>query len=431
MLHFGWFLKGGLGVQSWGSDWTGDIAHNWMKPGIYTGMAQALEEACFDYMMIEDSLMIRDTYRSNMQVALARCLSAPKMDPFPMIPLIAQATSHIGVIGTLNTSFYHPFHAARLGATVDHLTEGRVGLNLVTGSAHRSAQNFGFDEHFEHDHRYEMAGEWFDCFDALLKSWEPDAIVADHEGLIYTDYTKVHAVDFNGQFFKSRGPLNVAPGPQGRPVICQAGGSPAGRAFASRCSDTIVAGVAGVAAMKNYRDDISARMKGHGRNPTDCKVMFLVSPVLGDTDAEAKDKAERVHKASQDDLELRLSNLSYVSGLDMAKYDLDLPLPPEILEGNGHKSVVEEYARSGKTLRECLKYSPLESLDLVGTPDTVAAKMGEIMQEIGGDGFLIANGVTRKAIAEIADGLSPALKRRGLMRKGYSKKTFRENLLEF
>jgi FMN-dependent oxidoreductase (nitrilotriacetate monooxygenase family) len=431
MMHFGWFLKGGIGVQNWRGGWTGDIATTWMQPDIYIDMARALEGACFDYMMIEDSVMIRDTFHDSMEFALGRAISAPKNDPMPMVPLIAQATSKIGIVATMATSFYHPFQAARLGATLDHLTRGRVGLNLVTGSAHRSAQNFGYDEHFEHDHRYAMADEWMEVVDALWNSWEPDAVIADEERGIYTDFTKVHPINFVGKYYKSRGPLNTCPGPQRRPVICQAGGSNAGRAFAAKHADTIVVGVNGIPAMKAYRDDLSERMRGYGRDPKACKLLFLVQPVLGDTDNEAKEKLARQRKAESEDLDARLSNFSYVAGIDMGQFDLDLPLPDIRDKVNGHKSVVDEYVRSGKSLREMLKYSPLDAVDMAGTPDTVAAQMGEIMQEVGGDGFLISNGVTRKAIGEIAGGLAPALKRRGLMRKRYGYDLFRDNLLEF
>ena len=345
MFHMGWFLKGGIGVQGgWGGDWTGDIAKTWMGPGIYIEMAKALEEACFDYIMIEDSVMIRDTYKDSMEFALARSISAPKNDPMPMVPLIAQATSRIGVVATMATSFYHPFHAARLGATLDHLTRGRVGLNLVTGSAHRSAQNYGYDMHFEHDRRYEMADEWMDVVNALWASWEPGAVIADYERKIFTDHTKVHPINFEGRFYKSRGPLNTCPGPQGRPVICQAGGSPSGRAFASKHADTIVAAVGGVAAMKTYRQDLSDRMRGFGRDPNDCKLLFLVSPIVADTLDEAKDRLARDKASNAADLEQRLSNMSYVSGLDMSEFDLDQPLPESIRDGNGHKIPAQHHA---------------------------------------------------------------------------------------
>ena len=432
MFHLAWFLKQGFGVQGWGSQWSGTIGTEWMLPDIYIDMARQLERACFDYMMIEDTLLVNDIYQGSMEFPLKRGYGVPKSDPMPLLPLIAQGTSHIGVVGTLATPFYPPFTAARLGTTLDHLTRGRVGLNLVTASSHRSAQNYGLDKHIEHDKRYEMADEWMDCVDQLWESWEPGAVVMDEEKGIYADFTKVHTVNFEGKYYKSRGPLNTAPGPQRRPIICQAGGSPAGRAFGSKHADTIIAAATGVEDMKRYRSDITKRMESYGRDPASCKVLFLVSPIIADTDDAAQDKRDRQRAAEAADYEARLERMSYYSGIDMAQYDLDEPLPGDILSRvNGHQSTMEAFLKSGATLREITKFANIESVELVGSPDSVAAKMGEVMEEVGGDGYLIANTVTRRSISEIADGLAPALKRRGLIRTGFEHKHFRDNLLAF
>ena len=428
----GWFLKSGFGVQGWGAQWSGVIDTEWMKPGIYIDLARSLERAGFDYLMIEDSSMINDTFEGSSAVTLARAVGAPKNDPMPLVPLIAAATKHIGVIATITTSFYPPFLGARLGATLDHLTEGRVGLNIVTASGHRAAQNYGLDQHIEHDTRYEMADEWMQVADLLWRSWEPGALVADRAGRMFADASKVKPIDFDGKYFKSRGPLNTMPGPQGRPVICQAGGSPAGRSLAAKHADTIVGAANGIPAMKAYKQDVSDRMRAFGRDPADCKVMFLISPVLGETDEEARAKLARQGASDRLDITGRLERMSYMSGIDMSKYELDEPLPPDILSRvNGHQSSIREMVAGGGTLREVLRYTPVNSVELVGSPDTVAAKMDEIMQEVGGDGFLMGNNVIRREIAEIADGLAPALRARGLIRDGYEHTLFRDNLLAF
>lgn len=432
MFHIGWFIPGG-GVQGWGSKWAGSIASTWMRPDIYIDLCRALESACFDYIMIEDSLMIADTFRGTMEHSLARAFTAPKNDPLPMLPLLTQATKHIGVIGTITSSFYPPYTAARLGTTLDHLTEGRVGLNIVTSSSHRTAQNYGLEKHIEHDERYLIADEWMQVCDALWNSWEPGAVVADEETGIYADYTKVHTIDFEGKYFRCRGPLNTIPGPQRRPVICQAGGSPAGRAFGARHADTILSSVNEISQMKEYRRDISDLMMTHGRNPTDCKLLFFARPILAETDAEAKQIHERRCAAEEARFEDQLALMSYFSGVDMSKFDPDEPFPDFTGKVNGHQGTMAEYARApGKTLREVALNRRGSHLNrLVGSPDTVAAVMGEIMEETGGDGFLIAQPVTRRTVAEVADGLAPALRRRKLIRADYPGKTFRENLLAF
>ncbi|RAH97377.1 FMNH2-dependent monooxygenase [Acuticoccus sediminis] len=432
MFHMGWFLKQGFGVQGWGAPWSGVTHMEWMQPDPYIDMAKQLERASFDYMMIEDSLLVHDTYKGSAEFPLRRAYSVPKSDPMPLIPLIAHATQNIGIIGTIATPFIPPFSAARLGATLDHLTKGRVGLNLVTASSHRSAQNYGLEKHYEHDERYRMADEWMEVVEALWNSWEPDAIVADPETGVYADHNKVHTIDFVGKYYKCRGPLNTAPGPQRKPVICQAGGSPAGMAFATKYADTIVASKLGIEAMKGYRAEITERLVRNQRPADSAKVLFLIAPILAETDEEAFDRRDRQRKKEAEDWEARVERMSYMSGIDFGQFELDEPLPDDLLPKiNGHQSGMKEILSKGATLRELTKFTPVESIELVGSPDTVAAKMGEAMEEIGGDGFLITNTITRRTVAEIAEGLAPALKQRGLTRKAYEPGTFRENLLAF
>jgi alkanesulfonate monooxygenase SsuD/methylene tetrahydromethanopterin reductase-like flavin-dependent oxidoreductase (luciferase family) len=193
-----------------------------MEPDIYMDLAQALERAHFDCIIIEDGSYIADAYQGLADWYLRTGYSTPKHDPMPLVPLLGYVTKHLGIIPTVTTSLYPPYLAARLGATLDHLTHGRLGLNIVTAHNDRSAQNFGLDRHHEHDHRHVMADEWMQVVNALWDSWEPGAIIADPVSGVLTDPAKVHPIHFEGRFYKCRGPLNAAPGPQGRPVICQA-----------------------------------------------------------------------------------------------------------------------------------------------------------------------------------------------------------------
>jgi FMN-dependent oxidoreductase (nitrilotriacetate monooxygenase family) len=432
MFHMGWFLPYGFGVYGWNELWSGNVKHDLAKPGLYVDMATSLERAGFDYMMIEDSSVLPDIYGGSFEYS---CRTATvRHDPMPLVPLLGAATSRIGIIATASTSFYPPFLAARLFRTLDHLTNGRVGINLVTSSPHAAAQNYGYDQHFEHDLRYEMADDWMQAVDALWNTWDADALVLDEEAGVFADHTKVHHANYSGKYFKTRGPLNTVPSPQQRPVVCQAGGSPAGRELAARRSDTMVALVVGLEAMKEYRDDISARMIANGRKPSDAKVLFLVSPILGETDAEAQEKRDRRRAKQAADLDYALAGMSYLSGIDFSKFDLDEPYPDLTGKSNGHQSMVADYQRlgRGKTLREVAATRvAIESMELVGSPDTVAVQMGEAMEYVGGDGFLVASPVTRKNITEIADALAPALRRRGLTRSSYSHEYFRDNLLAF
>jgi alkanesulfonate monooxygenase SsuD/methylene tetrahydromethanopterin reductase-like flavin-dependent oxidoreductase (luciferase family) len=222
--------------------------------------------------------------------------------------------------------------------------------------------------------------------------------------------------------------------PQGRAVIAQAGGSPRGRRFAAQHADTVVAHVKGVDAMKAYRNDIRSLMVECGRDPNSCKVLFLVAPLLADTADEARERASQRATQAAKHLDTRLAALSKITNIDFSSLDLDAPVGE--LSTNGHQQSLAEFLKkAGKhTLRQAITEfsSSGLSVDLVGTPDQVAGQMGEVMEEVGGDGFLFSlSNVNRRTIAEITDGLVPALQQRGLTRKAYDHKMFRDNLLAF
>jgi FMN-dependent oxidoreductase (nitrilotriacetate monooxygenase family) len=424
-----WFGAGGFGVKSWGKTWSGRGGKDWASPQLWIDMAQALERARFDYIIIEDSSYVPDAYGSSFEAYVKSATATPKMDPSVLAPLMNHFTSNVGIVPTLSVTEYHPYLLARKINTLDHMSQGRTGWNIVTGSSHRSAQNFGLDEQVEHDKRYDMADEFFELACKLWDSWDEDAVVLDEQTQTWGDYTKVHAVDFAGKYYKSRGPLNAPRSPQGRPVFVQAGGSPRGKRFAAGSANSVISGVdGGVEGMKEFRQDIREMAVAAGRNPNDIKVLFMSSPVVGETDAEAIDKRKRQQAFAEAHPELGLLHLSRHSGIDFARWDIDEPIPMDATT-NGHQQMMVQ-AR-GKTPREILRQGQ-GSLEFVGSPDTVAAQMDEVMQEVGGDGFLISNfDLNRRYISEIADGLIPALQRRGLTRTEYSFDHFRDNLLEF
>jgi FMN-dependent oxidoreductase (nitrilotriacetate monooxygenase family) len=430
MFHMGWFLGTGFGVYGWDTEWAGNATQDVGNPDLFVYMAQSLERAGFDYMMLEDSSVLPNVFRGTFESSV-KDGGTIRFDPMPLIPYLAMATKHIGLIATVSTSFYPPFLAARLLTTLDWVTHGRAGMNLVTSSPHQAAQNYGLDQHVEHDKRYQMADEWAQVVKGLWNTWEPDAVLADEVHHVYADHTKIHTLDFAGEFFKCRGPINLPPGPQREPVICQAGGSGAGREFGARHADTIIAAVRGAHEMKAYREDISQRMLANGRKPSDAKVLYLVHPVLGDTDQEAQDKYDRMLAVMRANTDAMLAGMSYFTSVDFSQFDLDAPFP-DLSKNNGHQSTMNDFARSGKTLREAIaNHRVQESVKLVGTPDSVAAQMEDVMAEAGGDGFLIAKPVTRRNITEISDALAPALRKRGLIRSSYEWPTFKQNLLAY
>jgi FMN-dependent oxidoreductase (nitrilotriacetate monooxygenase family) len=432
-FHLAWFLQGSS-IQAWGADWTGNISEEWMSADMLIDLARNIERAGFDYLLLEDSIYIGQNWENKRDMFLKNGMSVPRQEPTVVASLMMAATSRIGIVPTLSTFAYHPYLTARIVGTLDQVSGGRAGWNMVTGSSDYSGQNFGLDQLPPHDTRYDMAHEYIDIVTKLWDSWEPGAIVADRKSGVLIEPSKVHTIDYVGEYYKSRGPLNSGPCPQGRPVIAQAGGSAKGREIAAKYADTIVAHPKGVALMKEYRQDVHANMRKFGRDPGACKVLFMACPVLGETAAEAQEKAAQRAVKVANNVEKSLAQLGWITNIDFSGHDLDAPV--EELTTNGHQSSLAGFIRKagGKTLREAIvSYSSSPgSIDLVGTCDGVAAQMGEIMQEVGGDGFLFTLGnVSRKSVAEITDGLIPALQQRGLVRKKYGREMFRDNLLEF
>lgn len=431
-LHLGWFMNFTPGewdhpLAVGGSPWDGSF---------YVDMAQALERACFDYIMIEDTLMVSEAYGENADAALRHALQVPKHDPSPLAALISAATRNLGVVATFSTLAYPPFMLARLCSTLDHIAGGRFGWNIVTSGEDAAAQNFGMDHLPPREQRYDMADEYVALVRALFDSWDADAVVMDRETGTYADYRKVRPIDFEGKFFKVRGPLNTVRSPQGRPVFVQAGGSPRGRAFAAKHADSIIATANDIAGMKAYRDDVRRHAVSFGRNPDDIKVLFLVYPVLAETDAEAQAKRDRM-VSSPRFIERALASVSTVTDIDFSKFNLDEPLPR--LTTNGEQGSLDKFAQwgSGKTLRQLAmeRFSTAVSdSEFVGSPDTVAERMGRVAAEVGGDGFLISTPfqrTSRRFVIEVTEGLVPALQRRGLARITYSGGTLRQTLREF
>jgi len=431
MFHMAWFVGGGISVHDWRGPWSGHIADEWMKPDLYLDLARSAERAGFDYVMLEDGQFVPDAYTGVPDWFLETPWMVPKNDPMPLVPLIGQATSHIGIVATMTTSFYPPFMAARLAATLDQLTAGRVGLNIVTAHNDRAAQNFGLDRHYEHDLRYEMADEWMEVADKLWHSWAPGAVIRDVAHKRFAEPALVRTIDHVGRFFKCRGPLNTVPGPQIRPVICQAGGSPAGRNFAARHADTILARFRTVDDARDFRDDIRHLMVGHGRDPDACKILFMMSAIVDETDEGASERKQHFADTAEQRIGHKLAYMSYASGVDFSKFDLDQPVPPITTNAAQATTRALTAAPGARTLREVVSDPGTGGFDFCGSAETVARQMRDVSASIGGDGFLVSNAPTRRAIAEITDGLAPVLKRLGLTRREYAPGVFRSNLLAF
>lgn len=429
-FHLAWFTS--FAVDEWldpmnsagGWPWAGDF---------YVDLAKSLERACFDCVMFADTLMVSDSFGRSEDFALKNAVNVPRHDPVPLAAVISSHTRHLGVVTTMSTLGYHPFLLARLACTIDHIARGRFGWNIVTSGEESAAQNFGLDHLPDRLVRYDMAEEFVEVVNKLFASWDKTAVVRDRETATYIAPGSVRPINFAGKYYKCRGPLNTAPSPQGRPIYFQAGGSPRGRAFAARHADVIIATANGVKAMKAFREDVRAKAIEFGRNPDDIKVLFQLAPVLADTEEEAHAANERAI-SSQRHIDQRLCHISVLTDIDFSQFDLDKPLPP--LTTNGESTMLDKFTQNGssKTLRELVRDASKGTVDVIGTPEQVADRMIGVIEEVGGDGFLIRQPyhlISRRHINAITEGLVPELQRRGVVRTEYTKPTLRETFLEF
>ncbi|MGX1773780.1 NtaA/DmoA family FMN-dependent monooxygenase [Nocardia brasiliensis] len=425
-FHLGWFAN--LTVDDWmapdhapEAPWDGKF---------YIELAKALEAAKFDFLFFADTVSVPAVYDGSYARTLAHGLNAPIHDPLPLVAAIGTHTSRLGLVSTLTTTYYPPYLLARATATLDHLTGGRLGWNIVTGGTDGAAENFGI-ELPAHDDRYRIADEYTTLVRELWNSWEPGSVALDRDKHVYADHNKVHRIDFQGEYYASKGLLTTVPSPQGGPVLFQAGGSPAGRDFAAKYAEAIFAHGSDTAKLAEYRDDVRARATAYGRDPDQVKVLFAVSPIVGSTDDEARRKR---HEWTHNDLyiERKLETVGMYTGIDFTAYDLDAPLP-ERLPAHGSISSLEVFLAGGSTLREMAANYAFDDR-LVGSPATVADQLERVMGETGGDGFIILSPkgyLDRGYVDDIVGGLVPELQARGLVRDEYQHEHLRDTLLEF
>jgi long-chain alkane monooxygenase len=295
-----------------------------------------------------------------------------------------------------------------------------------------AARNFGTDGLPPHDHRYDVADEYLDVCKQLWSSWAPDAVLADVEKGVFADAAKVHEVNFEGPRYKVLGPLNVPQSPQGRPVIAQAGASPRGMRFAARHADIVLTPVNYPPAIKAFRDEIRRLAVEEKRDPESIKVMALAFPHVFEDKAGAAAFRESLHHVPDRVVIAWLAQLSAITGIDFSLYDLDQPLPDHV-QTEGSRGTLDWLRGGGATVRQMgLKMARLmPDTPMVGTAEEVAAEMEEVMNFVGGDGFLIAGPLSTKYVGGVADLLVPALRARGLVRQDYAHETLRDHLLEY
>jgi FMN-dependent oxidoreductase (nitrilotriacetate monooxygenase family) len=319
----------------------------------YIDVARTLERGLFDLVFFADRLAIADRFGDDKETGLRYGdQDATRLDPLPLLGALAATTSRIGLGATRSTTYDQPFHVARAFQTLDHLSKGRVAWNVVTSMNDGEAMNFGIDTHLDHDARYDRADEFVDLTCKLWDSWHPDALVLDRDAGIYADPRKVDYVHHNGTYFSSRGPLNIPAGPQGRPVIIQAGASDRGRNFAARWAEVIFNISPDVSDMIRFTSQVHEEVARLGRPAESCKVLAAVMPFVGRSEAEALEKRDRVNALVHP--LAGLSTLSAHANTDLGQLDLDAPVGE--VKGTGTKSLIQLAERiakdEGLTLRE-------------------------------------------------------------------------------
>ena len=408
----------------------------WRYPGAFADanfnfahlrrFAQTLERGCFDAFFMADHLAVL-----NMPLeALQRSHTVTSFEPFTLLSALAGATQHIGLIATGSTTFDEPFHVARRFASLDHLSGGRAGWNIVTTSNPDAALNFGLEVHMAHDERYARAREFYDVVTGLWDSFADNAFVRDVDRGIYFEPNKLHILNHRGKYFSVRGPLNIARPVQGWPVIVQAGASDAGRQLAAETAEVVFAAGSTLANGKRLYADVKGRMQKLGRNPEHLKILPGALVVVAETVKEAQQK--RAHLDSLVNYANAIASLSIALGHDATGFDPDGPLP-EIPESNasrsGRERVIELAKRENLNVRQLAqRLGGYAGLAFVGTPSSIADDMQDWLFSGGSDGFNVMFPYLPEGLDDFVDRVVPELQRRGIFRLEYEGKTLRENL---
>ncbi len=368
-------------------------------------------------------------YDGGPAAAIEHAVQFPLHDPFPLIPIMGRVTQHVGLAVTGSAQYVPPYQMARTLATLDHLTEGRVGWNVVTAYGTSSARNFGVEDLMDHDERYRRADEYMEVVYKLWDCWDNDAILNDRAGGRYADPSRVHTIDHRGEFFECQGPLSVTASPQGRPVILQAGASPAGVAFAAKHAEVHFAVRYSAAAMKTHHQRVNDALADQGRKPSDLKVIWQVFPFVAETETAAR-AAEREYVSSVS-VEEALTMMSGHLGIDLAALPRDETLNNIASFGTkgilGILQMVREEVSGDLTLAEVAKeYATSWGPHVVGTPRQVADQLEDLYDEAGGDGFMLVTHAIPASLDDFVDHVVPELQRRGRARTQYRNRTMRE-----
>ncbi|SNB71122.1 alkanesulfonate monooxygenase [Arboricoccus pini] len=395
----------------------------------YRDLAIQAERAKFDLLFLADSAGLR----GDQPDALSRQGKVVHFEPLTLLSALSAVTERIGLVATVTTTYNEPYHLARKFASLDHLSGGRAGWNLVTSSNEHEATNFNREQHVPHALRYERAREFAEVVTGLWDSWEDDAFLRDKESGLFFEPEKLHVLHHKGQHFSVRGPLNVARSPQGWPVIVQAGASEPGKELAAETAEAIFAAHQTTGEAVAFYADVKGRMAKYGREPDHLKIMPGVFPVVGRTRQEAKDKFEQLQDLIHPEAGLNLLSM-HLGGIDLSHLDVDQPLPdilPETNAGKSRQKLVQELGRrEGLTVRQLyLRIAGARGhWQIVGTPSDIVDLLQERFEARGADGFNVMPPYLPGGLTDFIELVVPELRRRGLFRSDYAGRTLRENL---
>jgi len=422
MMRLGAFLAGtGSNMASWRHpDAVPDAAINL---DYYKQLTRRAEEAKLDFVFFGDGLYISEKSHPNF---------LNRFEPLTLLAALAMDTKQIGLAATLSTSYSEPFTVARQFASIDHISDGRAGWNIVTSPLEGSALNYSKAEHPQHDLRYRMAAEYLEVTKGLWDSWEDDAFVRNKETGQFIDPHKLHRVNHKGEFFSVQGPLTISRSKQGRPILIQAGSSEAGKEFASQVADAVFAGQATIEDAQEFYQDVKGRAVKHGRRSEEILMLPGCNPIVGATPEEAEAKYQEISNLVVIDDALNYLG-RYFNDIDFTQYDLDEQFPDlGDFARNGWESATDRIKKvsreEGLTLRQMALRSTTPKSPFIGTPEQVADTMQAWFEAGAADGFMMNASVLPQGFNDFVDLVLPVLKDRGLFRTEYEHDTLRGNL---
>lgn len=406
-------------------------AHEYRTLRHWIEVAQTLERGRFDALFIADALGPLEVYQGKVDAALRDGTQTPTDDPLLLVSALAAATERLGFAVTVSSTYERPYQLARKFTTLDHLSDGRIGWNVVTSALDSAARNLGLTEQIPHDRRYAVADEFMDVvYRAWEGSWEDDAVVLDREAGVFADPAKVHPIAHDGEHFRVPGIALSEPSVQRTPVIYQAGTSPAGQAFAAKHAEGIFVSTYEPELARGLVDAVRAQAAANGRDPRELRFLSIATVIVAETDEEAR--AKHADYASYASLEGALARYSALLGIDLSTLDPDVPL--EYVETEGIRGLVEGFTKldpdrtwTPRALAEFVGVGGGGPV-IVGSPATVADELERWVDVADVDGFNIADPVPPVTLRDFVDLVVPELQRRGRVWTDYEGETLREHL---